>query len=77
MASYTTEEVACGDLREGDWISLDGGRNCSLLVLGIQQGALHGGKLPARRLTLGNEQETLYVRDFGLTKKLRRRVRTS
>jgi len=77
LASYTTEQVNCGDLRVGDWISVDGSRNCSLLVLEIQSGSLHGGKLPARRLTLGNEQETLYVRDFGLTKKLRRRVKTS
>lgn len=74
MRRAKTEKIKCRDVRVGDWISPENNRTCGMVVRQIEENAKIGGLLPARRLHLGNEEETLFIRNYGPGKPMRRRV---
>lgn len=74
MTDNETEKIKCRDVSVGDWISPEANRTCNMLVREIEEGAKIMGVLPARRLHLGNEQETLVVSNYGPGKPMRRRA---
>lgn len=74
MPDYETEKITCRDVRVGDMISFANNRTCDHLVREIEEDAKIAGLLTARRLHLGNAEHTLFIRNFGPGKPMRRRV---
>ena len=74
MPDDETEKITCRDVNVGDWISPENNRTCGMLVREIEEGARIMGILPARRLHLGNAEETLVISNYGPGKPMRRRI---